>query len=33
MNEFADFVKYFPTSDNAPTAQYYIGGFTSGQAV
>jgi tol-pal system protein YbgF len=25
MNEFADFVKYFPTSDNAPTAQYYIG--------
>jgi tol-pal system protein YbgF len=25
MNEFVDFIKYFPTSDNAPTAQYYVG--------
>ena len=25
MNEFNDFIKYFPTSDNAPTAQYYVG--------
>ncbi|MEQ1884237.1 MAG: tetratricopeptide repeat protein [Bryobacteraceae bacterium] len=25
MNEFNDFVKYFPMSENAPIAQYYIG--------
>ncbi|MEQ1948268.1 MAG: tetratricopeptide repeat protein [Bryobacteraceae bacterium] len=25
MNEFSDFVKYFPMSENAPIAQYYIG--------
>jgi len=25
MNEFSDFVKYFPQSENAPVAQYYIG--------
>ena len=25
MNEFNDFIKYFPTSDNAPAAQYYVG--------
>jgi tol-pal system protein YbgF len=25
MNEFNDFIKYFPQSDNAPAAQYYVG--------
>jgi len=25
MNEFNDFIKYFPTSENAPAAQYYVG--------
>lgn len=25
LNEFNDFVKYFPQSENAPAAQYYIG--------
>ncbi len=25
MNEFSDYVKYFPQTENAPTAQYYIG--------
>jgi TolA-binding protein len=25
MKEFSDFVKYFPQSENAPIAQYYIG--------
>ena len=25
MNEFTDFLKYFPMAENAPSAQYYIG--------
>jgi tol-pal system protein YbgF len=25
MNEFNDYIKYFPQSDNAPAAQYYVG--------
>ena len=25
MNEYQDFVKYFPQSENAPAAQFYIG--------